>query len=498
MLKEQTHNIQSIVFDVTLPRRDDVDDFADAVKSIDVAGIFNTGLAPFNFIPDRLLIDNLTLDLGTITYNDLEAKLREVLSERISHLIAKKPAYYHFYELAKPQELELDALINFLKTGTLHWAFKENHSFDLETIITSLISRQRAVLKQKLLGILPYRVVQERLIRSVSENVFKQIYELFYPTPELALFAELIEACIRHFAVSSLDYVQKKNEILLQNIVSASNNGHKFSAVLVQQLIQRLKDIKTINAAKRDAIRLNLRKLQQKYSNETFLLAEIQALAVQLPLIFNENATSALAFEEKNTKQQKHKDTSLPVSGIGEGLELDPDDLPPAYFIENAGLVIVWYHLRLLFENLGIVKNKKFISPEAQTKALLVLDFIVFGKHEVREHGLALNKILVGMEVEESIELTQQLTDNDIFIIEEFLQKAVIEQWKILKNSSVSWLRQVFLQRKGKLDRTNDGWFLQVEPKGGVDTLLNSLPWHLKFVEFGWMPQKLIIEWKRV
>jgi hypothetical protein len=130
-------------------------------------------------------------------------------------------------------------------------------------------------------------------------------------------------------------------------------------------------------------------------------------------------------------------------------------------------------------------------------RALQVLDFMVFGNRKMKEYGLVLNKILVGLEPEENIEITQQLTDNEVFMIEGFLQEAIIKQWTILKNTSIEGLRNTFLKRNGKLTRTENGWFLQVEPKGGIDMLLNSLPWGLSFIKMNWMPKPLTIEWKR-
>jgi hypothetical protein len=491
------HKIQSIIFDVTLPDRNEVDVFADTVRAIDVQGIFESALAPLNFAPERILIDSLTFDLGTIGYDDLETALKSQLTERLAYLIAEKNTGPGFYESVKPEELELDALVEFLKYGTLHWAFKDSLSFDIERIVTNLIVNNKAFFKQKLIEILGYRVVQERLIQSVSNNVLKTIYHLFYDETELAFFVDLITLFRQHLAVESADAKTLLHEILLQNIISG-NYRHDFSTILIQQVIKRLKHTKIADTEKQLSVSLYLKKLQEKYKAETAFLRKIQLLEAELNSFFINNSEQTLTIEEKKNKKAGFVNEAPAEKLIREPIELEPDDLPQSYFIENAGLVIVWYHLALLFENLGLVQERQFIDSKAQMKALSVLDFLVFGNRKIREYGLILNKILVGLEVEESIELNQLLTDDEIFIIEEYLQKAIIAQWTILKNASNDWLRQSFLQRNGKLNRTDKGWFLQVEPKGAIDITLNSLPWRLDAIQMNWMPQKLTIEWKRI
>lgn len=496
MQNQQSHKIQSIVFDVTLPARDEVDVFADAVRSIDVQGIFENALAPLNLMPYRILIDSLTLDLGNISYDELATALKNLITERLSYLIAEKNAGVGFYEFAKPEDLELDALVEFLKYGTLHWAFKDTQSFDIETVITNLIARKKAVFKQKLVEILAYRVVQERLISSVTDNILQAIYQLFYEETELAFYTDLITFYSRNFAGEAFNQKKIIHEILIQHIVSGSYR-YDFSTVLVQQLFQKIKQAKISGSEKQLSVSLNLKKVQEKYTTETVFSKKIQLLRSELDSIFIEKSEQKQSIKEKEAKQVGFVNDVPAETLIREPIELDSDDLPQSYFIENAGLVIVWYHLSRLLENLGLVRDRQFVDRNARMTTLLVLDFLVFGNHKIREYGLILNKILVGLEIEESIELNQHLTDDDIFMIEEYLQKAVIAQWTILKNASNEWLRQNFLQRNGKLNRTDKGWFLQVEPKGAIDMTLNSLPWRLDEIELNWMPQKLRIEWKR-
>ena len=73
--------------------------------------------------------------------------------------------------------------------------------------------------------------------------------------------------------------------------------------------------------------------------------------------------------------------------------------------------------------------------------------------------------------------------------------QAVIEQWTVLKNTSVEGLREGFLQRKGKLFSKNDNLHLQAETNS-IDVLLDQLPWNLSMIKLPWMKRILRLEWR--
>jgi hypothetical protein len=498
---QKIHKIQSIIFDVNLARREEVEVFADTLNSIDVQQVFERVFRQFDYISERILIENLALDLGNVGYDDFEEKLKEALASKLNELTGFRSKNYQISEALNPEEVELDALMYFLQFGSLNWTFENSQIFDIERVIDKLIQNKREVFKQKLSAILPFRVVQKRLIQTVSEAILNKIYLLFFRQEEVYFSIEIIDFFRANFDFKITDSKQFIHEILLQNIV-LKVQGFDGLEKLIEQLIQHIKSSKKIDVEKTKFISLNLEKIQKKYQNDSQILKKIQLIDSKIKdkidFEFDDKIESKI---NQNAEFRNHKNpTKNEIDAdeyIHKNLELDPESLPDSYFVENAGLVIVWYHLRLLFEHLGLIKNKEFIDKNAQMRALQVLDFMVFGNRKMKEYGLVLNKILVGLEPEENIEITQQITDNEVFMIEEFLQEAIIKQWTILKNTSIEGLRNTFLKRNGKLTRTENGWFLQVEPKGGIDMLLNSLPWGLSFIKMNWMPKPLTIEWKR-
>ena len=71
----------------------------------------------------------------------------------------------------------------------------------------------------------------------------------------------------------------------------------------------------------------------------------------------------------------------------------------------------------------------------------------------------------------------------------------MIDNWKVLGNTSVAGLRETFLQRQGRLQLRDDAWRLRVEPKA-FDMLLDQLPWGFSTIKYPWMERAIYVEWR--
>lgn len=166
---------------------------------------------------------------------------------------------------------------------------------------------------------------------------------------------------------------------------------------------------------------------------------------------------------------------------------------PQTIYIRNAGLVLLHPFLPALLEHLNLIKENIWIDESSQQKAVLLLEFLVTGKEEMEEFDLMLNKILCGIEIDE-IAPTETDFDSTTYTECDNLLNAVIQHWEVLKNTSITGLRETFLQRNGKLSKVDDGWRLQVEQKA-FDILLNQLPWGIGIIKLPWMNEMLYVEW---
>lgn len=165
-----------------------------------------------------------------------------------------------------------------------------------------------------------------------------------------------------------------------------------------------------------------------------------------------------------------------------------------SYFIENAGLVLLYPYLKTWFREAELLSGQNaFNSPELQMKACRLLQAIAFGTIDFKEYHLVLNKVLCGYPLHrdvygESVALTDAQEESDDKIAE------VISHWDKVKTTSVEGFRNSFLLRNGKLTAEDDHFLLRVERKAW-DVLLDTYPYPISIIKLPWMDKPLYTEW---
>jgi len=163
-------------------------------------------------------------------------------------------------------------------------------------------------------------------------------------------------------------------------------------------------------------------------------------------------------------------------------------------YIPNAGLVILNPFLPALFDRFGLLNSQgDWKTHHDQARAVFLSQYLITGEEELPENDIQLNKIMLGYELEKPIERMWTITISEKEEIEKLL-RAVIGHWSALKNTSIEGLQQSFLQRSGKLQKTENGWLLQVEQKT-IDVLIGRLPWAISLIKNQWMEERLLTEW---
>ncbi|MGY4829203.1 contractile injection system tape measure protein [Sphaerotilaceae bacterium SBD11-9] len=162
--------------------------------------------------------------------------------------------------------------------------------------------------------------------------------------------------------------------------------------------------------------------------------------------------------------------------------------------VGNAGLALVGPYLPRLWGMLKLTHEGAFVDESAATRAVQLLQFIVTGRTETPEHALVLNKLLCGLPLEAPVAREIELREGEQGAIEGMLQ-AVIGHWKGLGKTSVSGLRETFLQRPARLSYHDDGWRLQVAQRP-FDMLLDQLPWGYATLKFAWMEKVIHVDWR--
>lgn len=160
--------------------------------------------------------------------------------------------------------------------------------------------------------------------------------------------------------------------------------------------------------------------------------------------------------------------------------------------VENAGLIILAYFLPHLFEHLGWIVDKK-ITEDALPKALSMTQFLVTGEEVVDEAALVLNKLILGIELDDPMTNDYVLTDEEKELGID-LVKNVINRWDALRSVSVEGFQQTFLIRDGIVYFRDNQYLLRVEKKT-VDILMEKMPWSIGVIKLSWMPKMMITEW---
>jgi len=187
---------------------------------------------------------------------------------------------------------------------------------------------------------------------------------------------------------------------------------------------------------------------------------------------------------------------SPPTRWVYRSNETAQDALPAgeAFYLTNAGLVLLWPFLTRYFDLLGLLDQSAFVDESRRSRAVYLLQYLATGSADAPEPELLLNKILCGMDCTAPPEPAPTLTEQERQTSQEVLH-AVTQNWSKLRNTSIGGLRDSFLVREGRLLRKDDAWSLTVEARA-YDVLLDTLPWRLSTIRLPWMQDVLYVSWR--
>ena len=161
--------------------------------------------------------------------------------------------------------------------------------------------------------------------------------------------------------------------------------------------------------------------------------------------------------------------------------------------IQNAGIILLHPFLKYFFAVLRITNSMGIIKPSKKDLAVQVLHFLSTGSEEFFEANLVFEKFLCGMPLRMPVPKESLLTE-EIKKEAEKLLSEVVKNWPELKNTSIDGLRQMFLQRDGKLIQKNKKFKLIIERKA-QDILLEKLNWNISLIKLKWLSELLFVDW---
>jgi hypothetical protein len=382
-----------------------------------------------------------------------------------------------------PKTTDFERLSYFLQTGTLPWWSEILSKQALAESCDRVITTSPNLIKPIFWQAFQQERQLKRLIYQFNDELLLKIANLFVP--------------------SLSDFIADYNSDILGIL-----KRNDFIKVIPQNLIRleqwrgiflSLPFDKTVTPGKRQITEKSLGYLATRFQLNYFDLVNQMVKTVdslkregksgksELPEIIAELVASSS--RETLVKENSVRELDLPISSE----TIQNFNNTNEIYINNGGLVLLHPFLNHFFQTIGLVQKKSFINSAAAERAVLLIQYLVEAVTELSEPSLSLNKVLCGIDVLEPVETTLDITEQEQ-LEGETLLTAVIQNWSILKNTSIAGFRQAFLQRKGILRIRDGNWLLQVEPET-YDVLLEQLPWNINIIKLPWMNNVLYVQW---
>ena len=219
-----------------------------------------------------------------------------------------------------------------------------------------------------------------------------------------------------------------------------------------------------------------------------------RALENKIPMAAQPNAVDNISpGQEAVDSVASDKKPALIILDEALGLSSEAEVTEEIY-ISNAGQVLAAPYLPRLFSALNLMKDGDFVDRSSAERAAHLLQFMVNAQTQSPEYQLLLNKILCGITTGTPICREIAISEQEIALIEDFI-RGMIQNWKTIGETSISGLRQTFLQRKGRLQLKEGMWYLTIEP-GTFDMLLDGLPWSFSVIKHAWMERVIHVTWR--
>ncbi|MBL0911967.1 MAG: hypothetical protein IBJ09_06295 [Bacteroidia bacterium] len=315
------------------------------------------------------------------------------------------------------------------------------------------------------------KLFSRRTLHEFLQHAGKELREVlvFFPQEEHRHFLATMLADLRLLLQKSGLTLPQYEKRIQMALVLAWFSGKHTEKAYIQQVLQLMSNGRPAEAERQ-------RELLQEAARELR-----SALRGKTGLYLSENTPADNAPED---------DTRLiiPFLSEKEGRVLE------SFQVQNAGMVLLWPFMNMYFGRLEMLDGSRFRDEEAQQRAVHLLQYLATGNKAESEFELSLPKILCGMMPADPVAAGIELKENEIALSESLLG-AVIQQWTVLKNTTVPTLRETFLRRSGILHLKEENWELHVQAQS-YDVLLDQLPWGLQIVKLPWMKSTLFNKWR--
>lgn len=473
----------------------------------------------------RVKVDSV--EQFTTALPDLISQLIREQLERVAMLEQQESQRQHSYTPVTEDEDRFEALVQYLRTGDLLWHQKSLDSAEVVRMLAETAKREQARLANRLLDVAAgdaiavlfrwlqitagddWPLVAEAVIASrppgVRTTVSGVLRLLARPTPRLSQYARLRVAAllIAESIKTAEQFVQElAHRILLvinpEEDTQTEKRIKREEDLAVRMLVARLPELCAAFQQDQSAAR-EIAGTAGPHIAE----ADTASLKDQTVIGRSENplATGPGPVPETEPGGFHLKDQTV-IGGSESPRATSPGPVPETerggfpLAVSHSGLILLHPYFSRFFEKLGIKQpGETRLLPAALSRGAALLHFLATGRDDVYEFELGLIKVLLGLQPESELPVSDGLLNEQDREEAQALLAAVTAHWKALGNTSVHGLRASFLQRQGLLAEDEQGWRLQVEPRS-FDVLLNYLPWAISTVRLPWATKPIYTDWR--
>ncbi len=456
----QDHVIEHIKLNVVLPDNSDTHKYSvqieDAVLSV-FDRDFNLWFDEMELKHGTIYIDNLSVNIHDVPLlfdvNQLSKLIRTKVRKQLLEHIKNQEKTTH-YPLANADYRPIDAFLFYLENGTLPWWFQPCNEvlFTVEWFKIQLKEDEKNTIS-RLRNVLTKSDCLWRLIYHIEKNASDYLLGILVPELKHQL---------------NIDFVQAQTFIkLLEHTAGTLFNKTGLSSVKPLFEIEFVKNL----------IRfiIIIRYLHSKELCELGKLNFKEILPSILPSFYSNNDKQIM-----RTEKNQQIFTSKASENIG--------------LLENAGIVILCPYLQSLFTQLQIIDPSDPAKIKNLNKAVSVLAYCATGLNPCPEFKLGMVKVFLGLKPEDLVPEIPILDKKDVIECHTML-KAVVGNWKSLKNTSVGGLQEAFLSRSGKLTEKEQLMEIQME-LNTIDVLLDALPWNISYIKLPWLKYIIVTHWR--
>lgn len=437
-------------------------------------------------------INSIQVDLGNLQVSDFKSRFIQIVEEKIVSELKKQfeenPYNRDFsvgdnfnpapntsspsIEYNSEKKQKKLALLYFLENGTYPWWYEKQLRKSPSEVLEAFDEAEQKEFFLKLLTKIKTLSILE------AERTFSRFTD--YMT------SNHLEIYINHLINL---YPDNSIKININTLLAEKNQLTKLFNIPKKIFLKHLLGFTILNVDETDLIKNFLIYLKKSFPasieelknrlKETTLSQESSNLKKHVYDDLIKANTINLTDDPKKQQQKESVNNHQPKEGL---------------YIENAGLILLHPFLPVYFKDLELINNEnRFISPDSQVRAAVLLYYLQCGSEKYNEWEMPLNKILCAMQhtdlIPKGIKLKKKEKEES-----KLLLQTVVSYWDALKGSSIGALQNTFFLREGKVTQKDSSWLIQVE-RSGVDILLDRLPWSIGTVKLPWLKEIIHTEW---